>query len=74
MLERHKNHPQEVINYINTQITTGTLITEALEIMADEARAEGYKEGQKAGQPRCQKVNTEYCKCNCGKHKENGDY
>ena len=27
-----------------------------------------------AGQPRCQKVKTEYCKCDCGKHKENGDY
>ena len=22
-----------------------------------------------AGQPRCQKVKTEYCKCDCGKHK-----
>lgn len=27
-----------------------------------------------AGRPKCQKVKTEYCKCDCGKHKENGDY
>lgn len=47
MLERHKDEPQAVINYIKTQITTGTLTTEALEIMEDEARAEGRKEGQK---------------------------
>jgi hypothetical protein len=43
MLERHKDEPQAVINYIKTQITTGTLTTEALEIMEDEARADQDK-------------------------------
>ena len=27
-----------------------------------------------AARPRCQTQKTEYCKCDCGKHKENGDY
>ena len=35
---------------------------------------EGLEMAFEAGQPRCQKVKTKYCKCNCGKHKENGDY
>ena len=40
MIKKHKDEPQEVTNYIKTQITTGTLTTEALEIMEDEARAD----------------------------------
>ncbi len=59
MLERHKNEPQKVINYINTQITTGTLVTEALDIMEAEARADTTKQILETSQE------IEYCEY-CG--------
>ena len=39
-----------------------------------ETEKMAIRTAMKKMQSKCQKVNTEYCKCDCGKHKENGDY